>query len=1704
MIKNGAARLHRMAAFLLTFMMLVTTCFSTAFAADITDEITLNLLWEDDSGMTQIVPAMRVETSDLPAYWAVMDPSAMGRTLSVEVNCPDPAYSFYMEDEYGGQTMSFLWQMDALVASDEYAYLIYAAVDGVQQAEPIRLFVSSGEMPQTEQEPEFVPFPVQVPVYYITEDGETLDSASADCWAGNVTVVSAESANTEGYELLGAAAVDVWVDETGAADPAEVIFTYAKIATPTPEPTEEPTPTPIPEAILPVYYYHTSGELLDMQELPLQPGSHTIYPESGKVEGLELVGDAAVTVNVDENGYTDLASIVFQYADPAPTPIPEAILPVYYYYTSGELLDMQELTLQPGSHTIYPESGKVEGLELVGDAAVTVNVDENGYTDLASIVFQYADPAPTPIPEAILPVYYYHTSGELLDMQELTLQPGSHTIYPESGKVEGLILDSEEEVVVNVNEDGSTDLASVVFLYMTPEAENKEAEVAISYIHVEQGVIDSRIITLDEGTHTITADSELVSSYLPLGNTQVTVTVDENGNATPAMVEFYYEDAYVAPVTAELVILYQTDSGMPLGQDTRALAPGRYTIEADAGKFSQTGYVPVGEQSQLVQVDEDGRIEPASVVFTYRQASVKIAVHYQDDRGRDIAPDQEAVFVEDGEYAVTASLPQELQASYELAPGQSGTERITVQNGVPSKSDVYFYYQQKSAGPVYANVTVCYYDPYGEEIAPAQNITLEPGIHQVNANSAETFRGYVLVSEPSITVEVYENGTFSPQEVAFYYRFAEAEEEVEKTAAVTVLFRDDRGNDVAPAQTHELGEGDHTITAPQVEGYAIFEGTDAQVIVTVRDGKASRSQVVFYYQKNQTTPSVFTIPVSYYDTLGNQVASTQYVQVGPGTYAIQANPSDLPEGYELMMEPMLTVKVNRDGTTDPEEIAFYYRAPARNAIITISYEDEDGRQLIRPFTMELKSGFNTVRPDADRVPAGYDPDSAEPVQVYVSHEGEAEPAQVTFTFEQLVLETPIPVGENVYRYAKVTSNSVAFRNEPTTSGGNKTVIKRLGRSDEVYVLKEMHNDQGEVWAMVNYNGRIGYMMSKFIDVMTQADSDAYAGGSTPVPTFTPVPTATPYVTEEPTLEPLPTATEVPPLVEIITRPPADTPTLEPDPTPTATPTATPAPTATPEPYQGYALTTRATALRTGISASDMTIMHDMEANTLVRVVNQIPDPATGEMWSIISTLSQQAGFVQDSALRYISDRDAQPYLDLWEEQNREPDPTKLITPTPEPMQLEGYGIVLGDGVPFRQMQSEFSRIIDHLDAGTMVYISGQTAGEGQYWHSVSYEGRWGYIRSDLVRMLTIAEEEMYLESLMASPTPATTNIPFDAEGLSSYGYVDASAVNWREGPSTSDGKVGELRRYAFCLVLGTEYVNGMNWYHVKYGDETGYIHGDFFRQMTISELEDFLGSDEYLEGVVNNSPDGKEALDNVGFTGTGGLISAEDQWVHDNNALIQNTVNPWQPIATVAPIINTPTLEPLPGVTATPYVTPSPTPTFNPVPSVTYPTANSGNGGSAVVWVFVLGLLLLAVGGVFALVRHQQNKRRIAMRAAQRRAQAARAQQQQQRPYARTASPNQPRTGTYPHPQSQVRRPVSGSEMNQATNTYTPYTRPTWGDDIHDPAQISSVQTQTPSAPAETPATGDTQRNPRVGRRTAYRQAQELQRQQNEGNPFDA
>ena len=171
MMNDGAKHVSRWGAFLLTVMMLITTCFTPALA-EFGAELALNLVWTDGTGQVHTASAVPMEGSDTPAYWATMEAAAMGQTITVEALSSDPAYAFYLLDESGNRTTSFTWEVDAPEADGDYAYWLFYAVNDVQVDAPILLYLSTAPMP--EQQPS-LPAEAVIPVYYYHVDGTLLD-----------------------------------------------------------------------------------------------------------------------------------------------------------------------------------------------------------------------------------------------------------------------------------------------------------------------------------------------------------------------------------------------------------------------------------------------------------------------------------------------------------------------------------------------------------------------------------------------------------------------------------------------------------------------------------------------------------------------------------------------------------------------------------------------------------------------------------------------------------------------------------------------------------------------------------------------------------------------------------------------------------------------------------------------------------------------------------------------------------------------------------------------------------------------------------------------------------------------------------------------------------------------------------------------------------------------------------------------------------------------------------------------------------------------------------------------------------------------------------------------------------------------------------------------------------------------------------------
>ena len=111
-----------------------------------------------------------------------------------------------------------------------------------------------------------------------------------------------------------------------------------------------------------------------------------------------------------------------------------------------------------------------------------------------------------------------------------------------------------------------------------------------------------------------------------------------------------------------------------------------------------------------------------------------------------------------------------------------------------------------------------------------------------------------------------------------------------------------------------------------------------------------------------------------------------------------------------------------------------------------------------------------------------------------------------------------------------------------------------------------------------------------------------------------------------------------------------------------------------------------------------------------------------------------------------------------------PTPTPTPEPTPEPVQQVGYGITVGEKVYVQSQPSSKSIIIAELPEGQAVQVAGQIYPQNEaddyIWHKVVYDGEnAGFIRADMLRMMSESEVQEYFKTPEPTPEPTPTPTP---------------------------------------------------------------------------------------------------------------------------------------------------------------------------------------------------------------------------------------------------------------------------------------------------------------------------------------------------------
>ena len=1527
-----------------------------------------------------------------------------------------------------------------------------------------------------------LPASATVNVIYQAENGAQLGTDQVTIPTGGSQAISAKE--FAGYVLadLYSSPVTVTVDGGGYPSRSEVTFVYRALPD---------------SAAVDVIYAAEDGTQLGRDSVTIKTGT------SGTVNAKPFDGYAlaegmqqSVTVTVDAYGVPNTSQVTFIYHA-----LPATVL-IQYVTQTGEQLYAETATLERGGSRTF-EAKQFEGYVLAdASGAVTVKVDGNGRADPPAVTFTYR-----PLPDsATVRVSYRNTDGLELDNAVWTVArgvtetieartfdgyvlmegtpasatvtvnalgeadkteviftyralpgqadvavisrteggeqieretrsvPRGQSLTIEAKAIAGYVLaeGSPASVTVNVNALGEADKTEVIFTY---RALPDSASVTVLYTDEAGTVIEREARSVGRG-EAMSIEAKAIDGYiLAEGSVRaVLVTVNDLGVADKTEVTFIYR---ALPGSANVTVLYKAEDGQTIGQDTVSVARGQSAvIEAKA----IAGYVLAEgtPASVTVNVSETGEADRTEVIFTYRALpdSVPVTVLYKAEDGQTIG--QDTVSVARGQ---SQTIEAKAIAGYVLAEGSPASATVTVsETGEADRTEVTFTYR---ALPDSVPVTVLYKAENGQTIETetrpvprGQSITIE----------AKAISGYAHIDgEPAaVTVTANEMGVADRTEVTFTYRA------LPESATVTVTGRTEDGTQITQ-ETRAVARGTSAvIEAKAIDGYTLAEGSPASVTVTVNElGVADQTEITFTYRALPDTASVTVV----YQTEEQLQLGTEVRSIARGASAqIQAKAFD---GYVLAESCPASVDVHVDalGAADRPVVTFTY-IRVTGAGVTVRFQNIRGQDIVPPYTLTLEGGSEqTVTPDPERIPNDYDAKSVTPagVTVKVSVRGEATPNTVVFTFARLKdpTETKIPLGLDVQRWAKTTAKGVNIRRSMDKNSGRVTEIKNTG--SYVWVIREDVNDKNERWAHVLYNGKEGYIRSDFLDILSQAETDDHQDTlTTPVPTYTPQPA-----------------------------------------TPTPVP-VTPGPTPEPEIYRGYALVIRAVQLQDSVLYSSNAMM-ELAPNTLVTVNGQFRDDY-GVLWSNVSTLDEHQGFVEDTVLYRIDADRAQPYIDAYARAHSTPVPTPAPTPAP----VTGFFKAREDGVLLHQQASSISVNLRVLNKNDVVYVTGQEydTGDGYPWHmTVLEQGSdviFGYVRSDMLVMLTQSEIDQYLSGgPVMTPAPIVSTPAPAEQALSSYGVVRSNGpARLRNQPTINGSTVNStVQDGTLCYIMQSqEGTDGYTWYSVHVQDnsgKSGWIRGDLLTTMTIDEYI------RYLETKTDTSRPSATAAPTP--------VPMEQQIVEDWKASGVPYAT-FSPIATTPPIVYPETqpapetdpenIDPLPGQDGTLVTpeTPTPTPSGWEEP-VREPEQKKESGGPSPVLIIVIVLLVLGGGAGAAAYFHNKNKRAAARRAAWHRAQANRnGQNAQQRPENAYQQPTggaantqrTPAAGTASRPAGQPVR--NGTAPNPTRPTGTP-TAPTTGVYRQQQPQTAQNPYQRPSASGGTagtygsyPSTGSVQR----------------------------
>lgn len=1334
-----------------------------------------------------------------------------------------------------------------------------------------------------------------------------------------------------------------------------------------------------------------------------------------------LVDTNSKFVELKENGIVEPKQVVFLVEKQA-VKLGTDILVEYVDQEGNTLVSEQVHINKLGENTIKANKGLIpDGYNIDGIDTVTINLDENNIADRDVVQFKVVKDMPKEV-SATVSVVYVDTNGEYINSEQVTItKQGKNTIHSNNAMVpDGFVIDGADSYDVELSSDGTISVEQITFTYKLAKNNNsyiKPVTITIRYVDVDskEDILAPTEKVLDAvGEHTINNVHPQIEGYESANSTSEIVTLFDDNTVDKQQVIFSYKKKAnndqssngIKPV--KITVHYidaSTNKEIQSATEKILDSVGKFDIKPEYQNID--GFKLVGQGSQEVEIYDDGSASTTELYFAYQKNKPNVSNESTENDENKEQPSKSDKNINDitGKIgtinANSVNVRKKPSRNADQITQLSEGDKVTILEVIEHKKGkkwVKIQYANKRVGymqlefinisedstannstensndtnKVSALLKVKYLTEDNTLLYEYESTYNTAGEHTVDIRNVQETEGYAVVGESSQKINIDKNGNIDKNPLIFIFK------KVNIDATVKVHYVDSLNKPIADDSIKHYNSVGDFILEPEknIAGYELVEPKTYSIYVNDA-GVATPDDVIFKYEKKNI---VGTVNVDYIDQDGNKIVDTSKITVDKiGVNTI--TPSVIITGYDLVGSTSYDVELKEDGTVEPQNIEFYYQKHevSINAQLTIHYVDENAQPIAESTTQTLTSaGTHDIYPNAS-IPSDYELVGDIKQTVKLDENNILSPNEITFRYKKN--EKPIVIDAKLkVRYVDTDNNPIAHDDIVTyTEIGEHTVTPKLELND--YLLQNK-----SVKVQVNADSTVTpsevlFIYERILPKEPKADVHIM------------------YVNQNGT----PIARNT---VQTIDRLGNNTVVARPESIPEgyeligngqknvvlyADGTADPNPVIFEyknikddfEHYKGFALSNSKVALRTSPSSNDNVIIKNLDRNTLLYIAGQQKN--NGILYHSVQLLNGDSGFIMDSDITKISDSEAEKYKQEY---------LNSIKPnnTPQANAQIGYAMTLGN-IPFRQFASGYSNILQELYSGTVVFLNGKVEyNEDKAWYVAQYNGKLGYVRSDQVRMLSQSEVSNFLKNNSAVQPIETQAPQYNPNGLSSYGYVTSGDVNFRSATTKQSRAIGKIKRYGMGLILETSNVGGTTWYKINFDGKIGYVQGDYFKPMTLDEFSKFIKSDEYRQGIRNNSeidtgtstkPIRKPKYD-AGYAKPGKPQTIEDYnagtWRNPN--LARASYEPFRPNLTPMPEVEQVEISPTPTmivdpnfsiavVEGSPSVSPSPSESMEPLN--TEPIKETTEGSSP--FVFIGLIALLGLGGVVAYAAIMKNKR---------------------------------------------------------------------------------------------------------------------------------